>query len=134
VFERLFQGGLNSVFKARAADRDAYTDHSRAMLVFRSIKDALTSAEAEYFGLNKRVEDVLARAAISLGNGTDEYLTRESADTEIQNRFGREIASGQRRLEQLSDQIKAFGFLKDALMTKFPDFRLRSEEDHNSQR
>src|SRR6476646_6793048 len=96
VFERLFQ------FKARAADRDAGTDYSRATLVFRSIEDALKGAETEHLGLDRRLQDVLARAAISLGNGTDEYLTRESADTDIQNQFGLEIASGQKRLDQLS--------------------------------
>ena len=72
--------------------------------------------------LTARVQDVLARGAISLGNGTDEYLTREPADTIIQNQFDKEIASGQRRLEQLSLQIGAYKFLRAALMSRFPDF------------
>jgi len=79
------------------------------------------------------VHDVLARGAISLGNGTDAYLTREPADTVVQNQFDREIASGQRRLEQLSHQIEAFQFLRSALMSRFPDFKPRSE-NRDSQR
>jgi hypothetical protein len=31
-------------------------------------------------GLNRRVEDMLARAAVTFGNGTDEYLEREALD------------------------------------------------------
>jgi hypothetical protein len=68
------------------------------------------------------MQDVLARGAISLGNATDEYLTREPADTIVQNRFDREIQIGQLRLEQLSLQIDAFKFLRAALMSRFPGF------------
>jgi hypothetical protein len=134
MFDLFSRAGVNRLFKARSASRDAEADYSRAELVFRSIEDALKAAEAEHFGLNTRVQDVLARAAISLGNGTDEYLTRESADTVVQNQFDREIASGQRRLEQLLRQIKAFKFLRAALISRFPDFGPRSGENHNLQR
>jgi hypothetical protein len=134
MFDFFLQTRLNSFFKARSANRDAETDYSRAELVFQSIEEALKAAEVEHSGLNTRVEDVLARAAISLGNGTDEYLTRESVDTDIQNQFDREIANGQHRLEQLSHQIKAFKFLRAALMTRFPDFKPRSGKNRNFQR
>ncbi len=33
---------------------------------------------ARQAGLNRRVEDVLARAAVRFGNGDDEYLEREA--------------------------------------------------------
>jgi hypothetical protein len=64
----------------------------------------------------------LARGAISLGNATDEYLTREPADTIVQNQFDREIQIGQLRLKQLSLQIDAFKFLRTAFISRFPDF------------
>jgi hypothetical protein len=113
---------VNGLFKARSTNRDAEADSSRTDLVYRAIEEALTITEAEHFGLTARVQDVLARSAISLGNGTDEYLTREPADTIIQNQFDKEIASGQRRLEQLSLQIGAYKFLRAALISRFPDF------------
>jgi len=113
---------VNGLFKARSTNRDAEADYSRTDLVYRAIEEALTITEAEHFGLTARVQDVLARGAISLGNGTDEYLTREPADTIIQNQFDKEIASGQRGLEQLSLQIGAYKFLRAALMSRFPDF------------
>jgi hypothetical protein len=117
----------NSKFKSRSANRDSETDYSRVESVIRPIEEVMKAAEIEHAGLSMRMQDVLARAAISLGNGTDEYLYREPTDTYFQNLFDREILSGQRRLEELSHQIKNFKFLKAALMTRFPDFKLRSE-------
>jgi hypothetical protein len=129
LFSRARENGL---FRARSVSRDTEADYSRVKSVLGSIEEALKVAEAEHSGLNARLQDVLARAAISLGNGTDEYLTRESADTEVQNRFDAEIANGHRRLEQLLDQIKAFKFLRSALMTRFPDLKLHSGKDQRS--
>jgi hypothetical protein len=40
----------------------------------RQIENALRAAEHEQSGLNERVGDVLARVAVTLGNGTDEYI------------------------------------------------------------
>ena len=59
-------------FRARSADRDAETDRARVSAILEVIEDALHAAEQEQSGLNRRVEDVLARAAVTLGNGTDE--------------------------------------------------------------
>jgi hypothetical protein len=73
------------------------------------------------------MQDVLARASISLGNGSDEYLDRDPADTRLLNRFDREILRGQRRLEELSQQIKNLKVLEAAMTAGFPDFKLRSE-------
>ena len=119
----------NGFFRARSASRDAETDYSRVESVFRSIEQALQVAEAEHSGLDARVQDVLARASITLGNGTDEYLNREASATDLQNQFDREIANGQLRLEHLSHQIKSFKFLKATLMTRFPDFKPQSREN-----
>ena len=77
---------------------------------FVEFEEAVTSAEAEYSGLKIRIEDVLARAAITLGNGSDEYLTREPDDAKLQNELGQQIVSGQLRLRELEHQIKAFKF------------------------
>jgi hypothetical protein len=127
MFEHSVKAWANSFFKARSADRDAETDYSRVEPIFRSIGQALKAAEAEHSGLDNRKQDVLARASISLGNGSDDYLDRDPADSHLLNLFDREILRGQRQLEELSHQIKNLKVLEAALMTEFPDFKLRSE-------
>ena len=110
-------------FKARSADRDAETDQTRVGSILEAIDHALHDAELEQSGLNRRVEDVLARAAVTLGNGTDEYLEREALDNHHQDLFSAEIANGQRRLKELATAITHFKFLKTATLTRFPDYK-----------
>ncbi len=110
-------------FKARSADRDAETDRSRVSSILEAIEDALHAAEQEQSGLSRRVEDVLARAAVTMGNGTDEYLEREPLDSHHQDLFSAEIANGQRRLKELATTITHFKFLKAAMLSRFPDYR-----------
>lgn len=110
----------NQDFRARSTDRDAETDRSRVGSILEAIEDALHAAEQEQSGLNRRVEDVLARAAVTVGNGTDEYLEREPLDSHHQDLFGAEIANGQRRLKELATSITHFKFLKTALISRFP--------------
>lgn len=110
-------------FKARSADRDAETDQSRVGSILEAIEHALHEAEQEQSGLNRRVEDVLARAAVTLGNGTDEYLEREALDSHHQDLFGAEISNGQRRLKELATAITHFKFLKAATLSRFPDHK-----------
>jgi hypothetical protein len=114
-------GGQN--FKARSAERDAETDRLRVGSILEAIERALHAAEQERSGLNRRVEDVLARSAVTLGNGTDEYLERDALDSHHQNLFGIEILNGQRRLEELATTITHFKFLKAAVLSRFPDHK-----------
>lgn len=102
---------------------DVETDFGCVASIARSIDDALVMAEAERAGLNLRIDDVLARVAVTSGNDVDEYLTRESLDTNLQKLFDTEIVNGRLRLERLSQNIKHFRFLKEALVTRFPDFQ-----------
>jgi hypothetical protein len=110
-------------FKARSADRDAETDRSRVAAILAAVEKALQAAEQEQSGLSRRVEDVLARAAVTLGNGTDEYLEREALDSHHQDLFSSEISNGQRRLKELASEITHFKFLKTAIFSRFPDFK-----------
>jgi hypothetical protein len=110
-------------FKARSAERDAETDHGRIEAVVRALDEALRSAEAEQAGLTRRVDDVLARAAVTFGNGNDEYLTREKLDSDHLDLFEKEISNGQRRLRELAVSISHFKFLKTALNSRFPDHK-----------
>lgn len=122
MFQLFLKAGANHYFKARSASRDKETDHARATSIFRSMEDALVGAKAEQAGLKSRIDDALARAAVTLGNDSDEYLTRDPEDNHYQNLLGTEIAQGQRRLNELEVTIGHIKFLKTALVTRFPDF------------
>lgn len=110
-------------FRARSADRDARTDRSRVGSILEAIENALREAEREQSGLSRRIEDVLARAAVTVGNGTAEYLEREPVDSYHQDLFGTEISNGQRRLKELASTVKHFKFLKATLISRFPDIK-----------
>ena len=110
-------------FKARAAERDAETDRARIGSIMAAIEAALHAAESEQSGLGRRVDDVLARAAVTLGNGTDEYLEREALDNYHQDLFDAEISNGQRRLKELATEIAHFKFMKAAVLSRFPDYK-----------
>jgi len=127
MFQLFLRARANNYFKARSASRDTETDHARASSIFRSIEDALEAANAEHAGLTSRINDVLARAAVTVGNDSDEYLTRDPEDNHYQNLLGAEIANGQRRLNELKEAIGHFQFLKVALITRFPGLKPRTE-------
>ena len=110
-------------FKARSAERDAQTDRARIGAVLAAIETALQEAEREQAGLNRRVDDALARASVTFGNGTDEYLEREALDNHHQDLFAADISNGQRRLKELAGSIAHLKFVKAAMLTRFPDFK-----------
>jgi hypothetical protein len=111
----------NRDFRARSSDRDANTDRSRVNSILEAIENALRATEQERSGLDRRVEDALARAAVTIGNGTDEYLERDALDSHHQDLFGTEISNGQRRLKELATTLTHFKFLKAAVLSRFPD-------------
>ncbi|MDB5653099.1 MAG: hypothetical protein JWQ94_712 [Tardiphaga sp.] len=116
-------------FKARSAARDAETDLGRINAITRAIDHALNGAEKEQAGLTRRVDDVLSRAAVTFGNGNDEYLTREKIDSDHLDLFEKDIANGQRRLRELNVSIAHYKFLKAALMSRFPEHGMRRSTD-----
>jgi hypothetical protein len=116
-------------FRARSSDRDANTDRSRVSSILEAVENALRATEQERSGLDRRVEDALARAAVTIGNGTDEYLERDALDSHHQDLFGSEISNGQRRLEELATIIAHFKFLKAAVLSRFPDFKPPSSKN-----
>jgi hypothetical protein len=109
-------------FRARSAQRDAETDRLRVGSIVAAIEAALQAAEREQAGLSRRVDDVLARAAVTFGNGTDEYLEREALDNYHQDLFTTEISNGQRRLKELAATIAHFKFMKTAVLSRFPEY------------
>ena len=110
-------------FRARSAERDAETDRGRVEAVLAAIDGVLRASEDEHSGLSGRVDDVLARAAVTVGTATDEYLDREPHRSEHQTLFDAEIANGQRRLKELSAMISHMKFMRAALLSRFPDLK-----------
>jgi hypothetical protein len=110
-------------FQVRSPERDEDTDRQRIATVMNAIETVLSAAESEQKGLKQRVEDVLARAAVTVGNASDEYLDREPLDTHHQGLFSEEISNGQKRLKSLADAISHFRFLRAAALSRFPDYK-----------
>lgn len=110
-------------FKARTIERDAETDRVRIDAVMVAIDTALRDAEREQVGLGRRVDDALARASITFGNGTDEYLEREPIDSHHQDLFAADISNGQRRLKELANTIAHLRFIRTAMLTRFPNLK-----------
>ena len=110
-------------FRARSAERDAETDRGRIESVLTAIDETLRASEDEHAGLSGRVDDVLARAAVTVGTATDEYLDREPHLSRHQALFDTEVANGQRRLKELSTMIAHMKFMRAALLSRFPDLK-----------
>jgi hypothetical protein len=123
MFPLFSRARANHSFKARSAGRDSETDQARVASALHAIDEALEGAKAEQAGLKSRIDDVLARAAVTLGNDSDEYLTRDAEDSRYQDLLSKELANGQRRLSELAVTVGHFQFLKTALLTRFPDFK-----------
>jgi hypothetical protein len=113
-------------FKVRAPERDEDTDRQRIEGVMNAIEAALAAVEREQKGLNERVENVLARAAVTVGNASDEYRDREPLDDYHQSLFSKEISNGQARLQSLAATITHLKFLRAAVLSRFPDYKLPS--------
>lgn len=123
MFQLFLKARIHTYFKARSEVRDASTDQARLKAVAEAIENAISAAEAECIGLDQRIEEVLAHAAVTYGNGTDEYLEREEIDRQQQDNFGTEIKNGQHRLAELESQIRHLRFLQTAVIARFPNFK-----------
>ena len=115
-------------FKIRSPERDSGTDRSRIESIISAIEAALTSAESERDGLKNRIEEVLARASVTVGNATDEYLDRELYRSHHQDLFDSEMTKGEKRTRELSAMIGHFKFVRAAMLSRFPDHRGPSME------
>jgi hypothetical protein len=109
------------LFKARAAGRDAKIDRARLLPIQQSIEAALASAEAEHSGLSRRINDVVARIAVTLGNDSDEYISRDPRDNENQTLLDHQIIVENKRLGQLVEMISHLEFLQTVFRARFQD-------------
>jgi hypothetical protein len=115
-------------FRTRAPVRDQELDTQLVGQVASAIDEALQKVEAQRDGLKRRLDDVIARAAIVGGNDLDDFQTRDEARSSLLAASDDEIARGQARLKTLDEQLSHFRFLKTALQTRFPDFKAGAEK------
>ena len=114
-------------FRARSAERDKETDSMNIARVSKAIELAIASCETERDGLSCRLADVTARATIVAGNGSDDYLERESAVSERLKVLDGEVKNAQRRLGELARNIAQFEQLRGELRSRFPELPASGE-------
>ena len=124
MFAQLFRSRSKDAFQARSPERDINADNDAVKSIAVAIDLVLEKAEAERAGLRRRIEDVLARAAIVGGNDTDDYLTRTEDRSTMLSNSDAEIRRGQERLRIIEQNVSHFRFLKTALQTRFPDSKI----------
>jgi hypothetical protein len=106
-------------FRTRAERSDRRADLTMITQVIETVERALRASKSERNGLGRRVSDALSGAAMLVGNGTDEYIEREIADTPRLREYEAEIVNGRRRLDQLNYAIGQFEWLKAELLARF---------------
>jgi hypothetical protein len=121
---RFFRSRSDGSFKARSFERDSDADSNAVKTIADAINLALRQAEAERAGLKKRMDDVIARAAVVGGNDTDEFVTRSEDRSEMLKKSDADIKRGQDRLTTIENNISHFRFLKTALQSRFSDSKL----------
>ena len=89
--------------------------------VTRAIDLAIANAETEREGLGQRLADVTSRAAIFAGNGSDDYLERESAVSDRLKELDSEVKNAQRRLDELARNVAQLGQLREDVRSRFPE-------------
>lgn len=112
----------NKNFATRSGARDAATDFARLMSIYDAIDQSIADAEAEKAGLQARMDNVLSRAAVTVGNGDDEYLSRDAVDTQHLDLLDAEIKNGEQRIETLTSGIAKLRSLRETLLASFPNF------------
>lgn len=117
-------------FKIRSPGRDGGADLSRIEPIISTIEAAIKSAEVERDGLNNRIEEVLVRASVTVGNAADEYLDRELYRSHHQDLFDSEMARGEKRTRELSTMIGHFKFVRAEMLSRFPDYQNSSTDVH----
>jgi chromosome segregation ATPase len=100
--------------------------------VSKAIEQAIANCETERDGLSRRLADVTARATIVAGNGSDDYMERESAVSDRLKVLDAEVKNAQRRLDELARNIAQFEQLRAELRSRFPEFAPAGEAPRES--
>jgi hypothetical protein len=121
MFDIFTKSKIEPAIKGPVSEFDRLASLENAWRIAHAIDDALGYAEAERERLAGRVENATAWAAVSLGNGNDEYLEREMLDTLHLNRFDTEIRDGNKQVMWIERSIAHYTLLKATLLAGFPE-------------
>lgn len=122
MFEPLTRIITGPLFRTRSASRDHDTDSARVRAIVASIEAALRSARDEQDGLRRRIDEAVARAAITIGNDTAEYLDREPVFDATQAVLNSEISQGERRLSEIEESINLFNAARALIIAGCPNY------------
>ena len=89
--------------------------------VVKAIDQAVADFKAEREGLGQRLADVMSRAAIFAGNGSDDYHEREKAVSDRLSELDTEVKNAQRRVDRLTLNISQFEFVREELQARLSD-------------
>lgn len=128
-----FFRSLPPSFRTRSIERDQEQDRVNVARIMKAIEQAIANATTERAGLDRRLADVLARAAIFAGNGSDDYQEREQAVSDRLSVLDNEVKNAQRRIERLTFNISQFEFLRDELRSRLGE-GVRAEAARGAQR
>lgn len=126
MLDKFTKSKIEPPLKAQAPGPDPLPGLEDAWRIAHAIDNALKAAEVEKKALSNRVEDATAWAAVSLGNGNDEYLEREKLDTLHLNRFDAQIRDGQKYVVRLDRNIGSLKLLRTTLLAAFPEINRSS--------
>jgi hypothetical protein len=121
MFDIFTKSKIEPAIKTPVPEFDQPPGLEGAWRIAHAIDQALEAAELEREILAGRVENATAWAAVSLGNGNDEYLEREQLDTLHLNRFDTQIRDGNRLVVRLERNIAHYKRLKATLLAGFPE-------------
>ncbi|MEH2476382.1 hypothetical protein V1281_002448 [Nitrobacteraceae bacterium AZCC 2161] len=130
MLKRFFRSTSSTDFKTRSANRDSETDQQAVLSVTRAIDLVLQGAEAERVGLKRRLDDVIASAALAGGNEIEEYQARPDARSQMLHKSDDEIRNGEERLRTLESHIARFRLLRADLQRHFPDMKIDPPARH----
>jgi hypothetical protein len=108
-------------FKVRSAERDAKTDRERLGSISAAIEAAVASIRSERNALRARVEAARDQAAFATGTDYDEYLTRDAKDAAMIKEYEQQMASGEKRTQELERQLAGLGSIQDVFGRYFAE-------------
>ena len=108
-------------FKVRSAERDAQTDSERLGSISAAVEAAVASIRKERDALRARVDAARDQAAFATGTDYDEYLTRDAKDAARIREYEQQMASGEKRTQELERQLGGLGDIQEVFSRYFAD-------------
>ena len=108
-------------FKVRSAERDAQTDGERLGSISAAVEAAVASIQRERDALRARVDAARDQAAFATGTDYDEYLTRDAKDAARIKEYEQQMASGEKRIQELERQLGGLGDIQEVFSRYFAD-------------